>query len=212
MQIKANYLFVTNSGMPAAVLSVALACGFQQLSAWRLWFQTLLQRFAECLRLESADTDSHFSFFFRSSKPPQPVDSEAPSPTPSQPHAVPSPLICQLPQQELTDQSAESDPCPGPSAQWPGHHTRVRSASGQLGAKQQRATGDPVSPLSSLQSHSVSSYPWVTTQSHWVSQSSNWRDTPGINNETTLPPPCSLGNLTLGSRLTGISLFTCVSF
>lgn len=87
---------------------------------------------------------SPFSFL-RPSKPPQPVDTEAPSATPAQPHALPSPLVRQLPQQELTDQSAESDPRPSSGTQWPGHHARVRPASGQLGAKQQRAPGDPVS-------------------------------------------------------------------
>ena len=86
------------------------------------------------------------SSFLRPSEPPQPVDSEAPSATPAQPHAVPSPLVSQLPQQELTDQSTESDSRPSSRAQWPGHHAGVSSASGQLGAKQQRAPGDPVSP------------------------------------------------------------------
>lgn len=86
------------------------------------------------------------SSFLRPSEPPQPVDSEAPSATPAQPHAVPSPLVSQFPQQELADQSAESDSRPGSRAQRPGHHARVSSASGQLGAKQQRAPGDPVSP------------------------------------------------------------------
>lgn len=101
---------------------------------------------AEFLSLESSGADGSFSFLSsRPAEPPQPVNSEAPSAAPSQPHVVPSPLVCQLPQQELTDQSAEPNPRSSSSTQRPGHHTRVRSASGQLGAKQQRATGDSVS-------------------------------------------------------------------
>lgn len=147
------------------------------------------------------------SSFPRPSKPPQPVDSEAPSAIPAQPHAVPSPLVRQLPQQELTDQPAESDPRPGSRAQWPGHHARVRSASGQLGAEQQRAAGDPVSPH---HDHTCL-LPASPSQSLGVAQSSSGVKTPPTLWDELTSSGCSLGDSTLDCRLIGISfIHTCL--
>lgn len=88
---------------------------FQPLSTRDL--ASLLHTFVVRAALTHSLTVVSPSSFCRPSKPPQPVDSEAPSATPPQPHAVPSPLVRQLPQQELSDQPAESDPRPRPRAQ-----------------------------------------------------------------------------------------------
>lgn len=85
-----------------------------------------------------------FLLYFRPFKSSQPVYAEATSPSSSQPFTVPSPFLCQLPQQELAHKSPEPDPRARTGAQWPGHHPWVRAAPGQLGAQQQRPAWDQV--------------------------------------------------------------------
>lgn len=84
-------------------------------------------------------------FFPRSSKPSQPDPAAAHPSTAQPPDAIAPPVLCQLPQPQHSEWPTQPHPRPSVRPGRRAHYTRVSAAAGQLGAQQQRPTGDQVS-------------------------------------------------------------------